>query len=82
MVIIDMHIRHIPTLAVKVRLTNRDIKQIEEGVTNTELSSGMALALERVITSVVRPLQWYPFIFLVFAGVYIVWVISVYGKTV
>eukprot|EP00036_Acanthoecidae_sp_10tr_P006533 CAMPEP_0182937018 /NCGR_PEP_ID=MMETSP0105_2-20130417/41220_1 /TAXON_ID=81532 ORGANISM="Acanthoeca-like sp., Strain 10tr" /NCGR_SAMPLE_ID=MMETSP0105_2 /ASSEMBLY_ACC=CAM_ASM_000205 /LENGTH=398 /DNA_ID=CAMNT_0025076177 /DNA_START=256 /DNA_END=1449 /DNA_ORIENTATION=+ len=61
-----------------VAVTNREIAAYT-AMDELERSSGMAMALERVIANIVRPLQWYPFIFLFFAVLYIVWVVTLYG---
>jgi hypothetical protein len=52
---------------LQVLLANRDITLHEEGLADAELSSGMALALERVIANIVRPLQWYVCLFVLYA---------------
>lgn len=54
---------------------NRDIDRLTDA-SDLDQSSGMAMALERVVVNIVRPLQWYPFIFLFFAALYIVWVVT------
>eukprot|EP00037_Helgoeca_nana_P020392 m.202346 g.202346 ORF g.202346 m.202346 type:complete len:404 (-) comp25245_c0_seq1:610-1821(-) len=59
-------------------LTRRTIAHLT-AESDLDRSSGLAMALERVVANIVRPLQWYPLIFLFFAALYMIWVITLYG---
>ena len=64
----------------QVLLANRKIGAYEEitarGGTVTDAAVAMAPALDRVIKTVVKPLAWYPLVFLITSVLYIVWIIS------
>lgn len=67
----------------KVVAASRKIEAHHEQTRNGQLvqdpSLTVAPALERVIKLVVRPLQWYPIVFLLVAALYVVWVVSLYS---
>lgn len=67
----------------QVLLANRKIGAYDEitgrGDTVTDPAVAMAPALDRVIKTVVKPLAWYPLVFLITSALYIVWIVSLYG---
>ena len=67
----------------QVLLANQKIGAYDEitgrGGTVTDPAVAMAPALDRVIKTIVKPLAWYPLVFLITSALYIVWIVSLYS---